>query len=332
MPVSGTACSSRSAPGMPKPLSETSAGRTRALLRRLLCIPALAAALASGACSWSGIANALVPEDGFTLSADIEYGELPRQALDIYRPRGWQSPRPVIVFFYGGRWQRGSKDTYKMLAYTLTEQGYVVVVPDYRLYPAVEFPGFVEDAALAVRWVQRNAARYGGDPARVVLMGHSAGAHIALLLTLDERYLRGVDVESAEAIAGTVGLAGPYDFLPFTDQDVRDVMGPPDGWEQTQPVNFADGNEPPVLLLQGAGDETVKPRNAERLAARIEAEGGCARTAFYPGVGHIEIVVALIAAPIVDLAPVLSDVVRFVESPGCGGGSSEQTKAGTGKR
>ncbi len=277
----------------------------------------MAAALGLGACSWSGIANALVPEDGFTLSADLAYGELPRQSLDVYRPRGWQRPRPVIVFFYGGRWQSGSKDTYKMLAYTLTEQGYVVVVPDYRLYPAVEFPGFVEDAALAVRWVHRNAARFGGDPGQVMLMGHSAGAHIAMLLTLDERYLRAVGVEPAKAVAGTIGLAGPYDFLPFTDQDVRDLMGPPDGWEQTQPVNFVDGNDPPVLLLQGLADETVKPRNAERLAARIQAEGGCASTVFYRGIGHIEIVVALIAAPIVDLAPVLSDVVQFVSSPEC---------------
>ena len=210
-------------------LPAASEARSRAARSGCLLLLVAATALLAG-CSLSTIGTALVPRAGYTTRSDLAYGPLPRQTLDVYRPRGLPTPRPTVVFFYGGRWQSGSKEQYRLLAYTLTQRGYVVVIPDYRLHPQVEFPTFVEDAAHAVRWVRDHIREHGGDPDQVVLMGHSAGAHIAMLLTLDERYLRAVNVDPGDAIAGTVGLAGPYDFLPFEDQDVRDLMGPAEQW------------------------------------------------------------------------------------------------------
>ncbi len=280
-----------------------------------------AAALLAGltACAPLQVVNALVPSGEFTLREGVPYGPDPRQRLDVYRPLGADGDAPVVVFFYGGRWQRGSREAYRLLAYTLTRRGFVVVVPDYRLSPEVEFPVFVEDGARAVAWVREHVARFGGSPDRIALAGHSAGAHIAALLTLDEHYLRDAGIPRG-TVRGTVGLAGPYDFLPFTDADVRALMGPPEQWPETQPIRFVDGTEPPMLLLYGARDRTVRPGNSLRLAERIDKAGGCARTIAYPGLGHIGIVVAF-AAPFLGLAPVTRDAVDFVYAV-CGGGDA----------
>ena len=266
-----------------------------------------------GGCAPLQVANMLIPTDAFLLFEDLAYGELPRQKLDVYRPRGVRQPAPTIVFFYGGRWQRGSKELYRLLGATLARQGWTVVIPDYRLYPAVEFPTFVEDGAQAVRWVRENIREFGGDPEQIILMGHSAGAHIAALLALDERYLRGVDMQPS-VIRGMIGLAGPYDFLPFTDADVRALMGPPEQWPETQPIHFVDGTAPPMLLLHGLEDETVRPRNSSALAARVREEGGCARAVFFPERSHIDILIALAATPLLDLQRgVLAAVREFVQ-------------------
>jgi acetyl esterase/lipase len=267
-------------------------------------------ALLAGGCAPIGLVNALVPSSGFEQTEGIAYGAEPRQKLDVYRPVGLDSAAPVVVFFYGGRWRTGEREQFRFVAEALTSLGAVVVIPDYRLAPEVVFPAFVEDGARAVAWAHRNAAAYGGDPRRIYLMGHSAGAQIAALLALDRRYLDPLSVPDS-AIAGMIGIAGPYDFLPFTDADVRQSMGPPERWPETQPVNFAREGAPPLLLLQGADDETVKPRNATSLAAAERAAGGCVRTVLYPHVGHIAILAAL-WKPLRMIAPVRREVARFI--------------------
>lgn len=219
-----------------------------------------------------------------------------------------------MIFFYGGRWRSGVRGDFLFVAEALASLGAVVVIPDYRLAPDFVFPVFVEDAARAVEWTHRHAARYGGDPDRIYLMGHSAGAHIAALLALDRRYLDSLSVPDS-AIAGLIGLAGPYDFLPFTGPDVRDAMGPPEGWPETQPVRFARREAPPLLLLHGGDDETVEPRNTTSLTEAERAAGGCVRTVLYPHVGHVEILAAL-WAPLRSLAPVREDIARFI-ADGC---------------
>ncbi|MGI9039023.1 MAG: alpha/beta hydrolase [Gemmatimonadota bacterium] len=286
---------------------------TRVLVVALPVVTLLAVAVFAAGCSRLALVNALVPRSDFVRASAIEYGTEPRQKLDVYRPLG-ATAAPVVLFFYGGRWRSGERGEFLFVAEALTSLGVVVVIPDYRLAPEAVFPAFVEDGARAVEWTYRHAGSYGGDPGRIYLMGHSAGAHIAALLALDRRYLDSLGVPNA-AIAGMIGLAGPYDFLPFTGADVRVAMGPPEGWPETQPVRFARRGAPPLLLLHGGSDETVEPRNTTSLAAAERAAGGCVRTALYPKVGHVETLASL-WTPLRSLAPVREDIAQFI-GEGC---------------
>jgi acetyl esterase/lipase len=259
-----------------------------------------------------------VPGSDYVATGDVAYGEGARRRLDVYRPKGpsgLAERAPVVIFFYGGRWNSGAKGDYRFAGEAFASRGFLTVVPDTRLSPEVAYPGFVEDSAQAVRWTIDHAAEYGGDPSRVYLVGHSAGAYNAMMLALDERWLQAVGVDNHEAIAGVVGLAGPYDIAPFEDADLQALFGPPEGWPATQPINHADGRDPPVLLLQGEADDVVKPGNAPRLAAKLNDAGGHAEVKLYPGVDHYRIVGAL-SAPLRGLAPVLDDATTYLRAHG----------------
>ena len=263
-------------------------------------------------CASRRVVDSVLLRNHFGLTQGLPYGSNVRQRLDVYRPRRVEGPAPVIVFLYGGRWQYGSKDEYRLVVDAITRRGLVAVVPDYRLYPEVRFPSWVEDAARAVRWVHDSIHRFGGDPARIVVVGISAGAHTSALLGLDEHYLRQAGVP-ADAVRGFVSLAGPVATV-WTDADVQALMGPRKEWSATYPIAQVGGREPPLLLLQGGRDKTVSPANAGRLAAHIKQRGGCARAIIYAGLNHVGIVVAL-ALDRFNIAPVLEDVLRFSRAP-----------------
>ena len=266
------------------------------LLAPLLLL--LAAGLALAGCSPVTILNAFVPEGRLERTSGIAYGDLPRQRLDVYVPRAKpaQSPAPVVVFFYGGRWQQGERASYLFVAEALTAQGFVVVVPDYRVYPAVQYPGFLDDGVRAVAWTKREIARFGGDPARVFLMGHSAGAHIAAMLAYDEEFLAREGLRRAD-VRGVIGLAGPYDFLPLTDADLVGVFSAAPSLEATQPIRYVHGGEPPSLLITGDADTTVKPGNTVRLAARLREAGSAVVEHHYAHLNHYTLL-ARLAAPL----------------------------------
>jgi acetyl esterase/lipase len=274
---------------------------------------AILAAITLAACSPLRLINAVVASDGYALTADIPYGELPRQKLDVYVPAVPATAvlKPVVVFFFGGGWESGDRDDYRFVGEALTARGNIVVVPDYRLYPDVRFAGFMADAAQAVRWAKRNIDRFGGDPERVYLMGHSSGAHIAAMLTLNREYLETVGMKPAE-LRGMIGLAGPYDFLPFTRESSKTIFGPETEYWRSQPINYVDGGNPPILLMTGNDDDVVHPRNTRHLAARIAASGGAVQTVEYAGVGHVGILVQL-AAPFRGDGSVLKAVSGFVK-------------------
>ena len=286
-----------------------------AAFRLIQAISPLALALIVGlpiaACGPAALLNALVPDDGYRVERDLAYGDAARQRLDLYLPGAVVAPAPVVVFFYGGRWVAGSKTDYRFVGEALAARGFVVVIPDYRLYPEVRFPTFVEDGAAAVAWVRRNIGRFGGEPWQIHLMGHSAGAHIAALLALDRRYLAAAGVEPG-TLESFVGLAGPYDFLPLTDATVKRIFAA-DDLAATQPITFAEGSAPRALLLHGGDDRTVLPRNSQHLAAALEAAGGRAQLRLYPDLDHVALVAAL-AAPLRWLAPVLDDVTGFLRA------------------
>jgi acetyl esterase/lipase len=209
-------------------------------------------------------------------------------SADVYRPAGGGHAAPVVVFLYGGSWQNGQRGYYRFVGRALAGRGFVVVVPDYRKAPAHPFPAFMHDAAAATAWVRGNARAFGGDPARVFLMGHSAGAQIAALLGTDARYLRPHGLRPRD-LAGVVGLAGPYDYTPDTPA-LQQALGPARGWRDTQPLRFVDGDEPPFLLLHGDRDRTVDPGNADRLATALRARGVAVQAQRLPGVGHVALV------------------------------------------
>jgi len=239
----------------------------------------------------------------------LAYGDGPRQRLDVYRPRH-ATNAPVLVFFYGGSWQRGSRDLYRFVGASLAAQGIVTVVPDYSIFPPARFPMFIEDAARAVRFSRDNATQWGGDPARLVLIGHSAGAYIAAMLSFDPQWLRRVRLNSQTDLAGFVGLAGPYDFLPIESRTLRTIFGGANRVE-TQPISFVTGKEAPSLLITAWRDFVVSPEDSRRIAEKIHAHGGVAEVRTYHGVGHLTLIGAFAPALRV-LAPVLRDITQFV--------------------
>ncbi len=270
----------------------------------------LASCLMMAGCS-SALFGVLNVTDGAERVAPVRsvvYDSSHGLQLDVYRPQAAVGDAPLVVYFFGGSWQNGSRNRFAFVGKALAERGVVAVVPDYRLYPEVKFPAFMDDAAKAVAWARANARELGADPQRIFLMGHSAGAHIAALLAADAQYLAAVDLRPAD-LAGVIGLAGPYDLRPKGYPKLEDLFGEPQRWPLARPLDFIDGSEPPFLLLHGTGDNTVWAKNSELMAERLQAAGVEARLELYPDVGHVRILMAL---RFPGLVPVLDDTMDFI--------------------
>ena len=250
---------------------------------------------------------------GVTLVADdVAFGTT-GQTLNVWAPaERAATPRPVLVFFHGGGWVHGDRRAYDFAARAFARAGYIVVVPDYRKVPGVRFPAFVQDGAQAVRWVRDNVARYGGDPKRVALSGHSAGAHTVAMLALDRRWLAAEGVDPAIVRAG-IPMCGPYDFYPFNKKRSRDAMAGVRDPQFTQPIAFARRDAPPLLLLSAGEDAQVGAHNAVNLAAKLKAVGAPVRHRDYPGLSHENVVMAL-SVPFRDKAPVLRESLAFLNT------------------
>jgi acetyl esterase/lipase len=273
----------------------------------------LAAALAG--CSPLSVVNAVSPAGTVHATAAIRYGADPRNMLDVYRPAPGAAAAPVIVFFFGGNWVSGKREDYAFVGRALAARGFVVVVPDYRLYPQVRYPDFLVDAASAVAWTEREIAAYGGDPARVFVMGHSAGAYNAAMLALDPRWLGQQGIKPA-SLRGWIGLAGPYDFLPVQNRTTRPVFNAPDTPVDSQPVNHVSAGAPPALLIAAKEDSLVDPaRNTGGLASRLRAARVPVREMYYDRVSHTTLVASL-SSSLRGLAPTLDAVEAFVRSDG----------------
>lgn len=282
------------------------------IIRKLRLAAALALGALAAGCSPLAAVNRLVPEDGYEREAGLAYGPEARHRLDVYRPRTPDPSGTVVVFFYGGSWRKGAREDYAFAGAAFASRGYLTVVPDYRLYPEVRFPAFLEDGARALAWVRREIAAHGGDPERIVLAGHSAGAHTAALLALDRRYLAAAGVPGS-AIIGAIGLAGPYNFDPAAYRTTRAVFATAATTAETRPVTFAHAEAPPMLLLHGRDDTTVRPKNSSDLAEALEGAGASARYVPLENIGHIAVLLAL-AEPFEGLAPVMPEAEDFLKS------------------
>lgn len=287
-------------------------------------IPLISALLLLSGCTGLGAINSLTSDEGYHVTSNLQYDRVTGEALDVYNTPQAQNA-PVVVFFYGGRWTTGTKEEYKFVGQALTSQGFVVVIADYRKYPQVRFPAFVQDGAKAVKWTRENIQKFGGDPSKIFVMGHSSGAHIAAMLALNESYLKAVG-GSRSWLKGMIGLAGPYDFMPLTAPDMRDMFGPPDRYEQSQPIMFVDGQNPPMLLLAAEDDEVVLIKNTRNLSRAVAKAGGPVETLTYPKVScpafnSHSCILATIAAPLRKQSDVLAGITEFIKRRASGVGS-----------
>ncbi len=257
--------------------------------------------------------NVLSRLEAVRVSAGHAYGPGPRHGLDVYLPAKAVTDRPVAVFFYGGGWEEGDRALYRFVGAALASRGIVTMIPDYRVYPEVCFPGFLQDAAQAVRWAQEHATEFGGDPGRMVVVGHSAGAHIAAMLAFDRQWLAEVGLDATRDLAGMAGLAGPYDFLPLNTLTLEEIFGPEHEHPLSQPINYVCGGEAPVFLVTGSKDNIVDPGNTARLAACIQAHDGEVNARFHSRVDHASILGAF-ARPLRLLAPVLDEIAGFIHA------------------
>lgn len=258
--------------------------------------------------------DALMPKDPGSkrVAEGIAYGENPRHRLDVYAPSSVCSGserRPILVFFYGGSWNSGTRTGYTFVGRAFSAQGFVTLIPDYRLVPQVRYPCFIEDGAAVVRWAKAHAAQYGGDADRIVIAGHSAGAYIAAMLAVDRRWLEA----ERQAIRGFIGIAGPYDFAPFDVSASQEAFGAWPHPAETQPVTWAGSDNPPTLLLVGEEDRTVRPRNSDVLAARLKSAGAPVRIVRYPGVDHVGTLTS-IARPFRRRASIFAEAVDFART------------------
>ena len=267
------------------------------------------------ACSPLSLVNAVSPNGEARATTALRYAPGERRLLDIYRPAHANTNAPVIVFLYGGNWVSGARQDYAFVGQALAARGFVVVIPDYRLYPEVRYPDFLDDSAQAVAWTRREIAAHGGDPAKIFLMGHSAGAYNAAMLALDERWL-GKQGSRPDALRGWIGLAGPYDFLPVENRTTRPVFRYPDTPASSQPVNHVTAAAPPALLIAANSDSLVNPvRNTGGLAARLRSARVPVQELYYDGVSHTTLVASL-STSLERLAPTLDAVEAFVRSDG----------------
>ncbi len=288
------------------PLGTVSLQRRNIMISRSL---ALVLVLVLGACGSPAMMNRMASDEGYKRVENVPYERSRGLDADVYYPPQ-AADAPVVVFFYGGRWQQGDKAEYRFVGQALASRGYVAVLPNVRKYPDVRFPAFMEDAAQAVRWARQSAAQFGGNADKLFVMGHSSCAHIAALLALNPEYLKAAG-GSREWLRGMIGLAGAYDFMPITAPDLRDLFGPVDRFPYSQPVFYVDGQNPPLLLIHGRNDEVLWASNTVNLAQRVAKAGGAVETVLYDSLSH-NMIIGSLASYLRGRADVLDNIEEFV--------------------
>lgn len=288
------------------------------MLRRLLIWTALVL-LAAGALAAFAPSRALnvlsAAAGGYTSREGVPYGPLARQQLDIYTPAAKPPPGgwPMVVFFYGGSWNTGERAGYRFVGAALAAHGVLTLVADYRLYPEVRYPDFLNDSAQALAFGLAEGAHLGANPKRIFVMGHSAGAYNAAMLALDPRWLAATGHSPAE-LAGWIGLAGPYDFFPTDNVAAQPVFFHPNYPAAAQPIEYGSANTPRSFLAAPVNDVLVNPtRSTQGLAKRLRIAGAPVTLKMYERANHTTLIGAM-AWPLRWIAPVLADVLAFIES------------------
>lgn len=287
---------------------------TKNVKSRILIV--LACLFVISGCTKLGALNALLPKDTQTsrILQAVPFGSHPRQKLDVYLPESSKEGRPVVVFLYGGSWNSGRRQDYAFAGHALNSKGYIAVIPDYRLVPEVRYPVFLQDNVAALQWVKQNIAKWAGDASQVYLVGHSAGAYNAVMLSVDSQWTRNIQPDIPK-IAGVVGLAGPYDFLPLKAKTTRAAFVGIEDLSATQPVNLVNKNSAPMLLLTGDQDKLVLPGNSRSLFESAKQTGAPVQFKTYADIGHVKLLLSL-SRPLRKSAPTLKDIDLFFKEIG----------------
>ena len=278
--------------------------------------------------SFAALYSSLTSERDHVASKGIAYGSLNRQKLDVYEPAATAKLAPIVLFIYGGSWTSGDRAIYGFVGAALAARGLTTVIPDYRLAPDVQFPAFVEDAAHAYAWVARTLSTACGERRPIIVMGHSAGAHIAALMALDRSYLARA-APGLPGPAGLIGLAGPYAFDPTTWPSTRAIFSTAGGnHDGARPVAFASSKAPPSLLIHGQDDDVVKITASQTMFEALKAAGADTQKIEFPGVGHIGLILTL-SQPFRWRAETLESIVRFADRIGEGRRAANCIRSGT---
>jgi acetyl esterase/lipase len=257
------------------------------------------------------VLNLLVPRTGYAVHRGLAFGADPRQQLDVYVPHGLTGPAPVLLFFYGGGWQGGDRTNYLAFGQAFASAGIVTAVADYRLYPQVKYPGFVEDAAGALAWLHGHAGEYSADPQRLFVSGHSAGAYNAVMLASEPKFIESHGGR-LDWMRGVIGIAGPYNFLPMSDPVYVDMFHGTNNTD-SMPVYHLDGKRPPMLLVTGGEDSTVAPSNTKSMAAKLTSFGSEVREIHYRGIGHVGVILSLVPG-FRRITRLRQDMIDFIRS------------------
>ena len=253
--------------------------------------------------------NLTAPRSGYRLHRDLAYGEGPRQRFDLYLPEKISSPAPVLLFFYGGAFRAGRKSEYRVMGEAFASRGIVVAVADYRIHPRARFPDFLHDGAAALAAVHARVPEFGGNPSRIFLAGHSAGAYISVMLAANPAFVRAANADPSW-IRGVIAMAGRYHEIPLGDATGVRIFGGP-ARDETRPSSFIDGKRPPMLLLAGADDSPEVLESHSKLASHLKEHGSAVEEITYPRIGHMGIMLAL-APRFRHRAPIRDDIVGFV--------------------
>jgi len=260
------------------------------------------------------ILNALIPKDpgGMLVASNVPYGPHYRHTVDVYAPTEGEGPWPVVCFVHGGAWSYGSKNSYEFVGRAFAAQGYLTILPNYRLVPGDPFPGFVKDTARAINWVTLHAAEYGGDDRTIFLSGHSAGAYNVAMAVLDRKYLDkfGTDISR---IKGVGLMSTPADFELCQSIIAQEVFGLVPDFPSTQPVKFVRPDVPPFLLLHSKVDHICRSWNSMSLHKKLRRAGAKSTLKLYKGVSHVGILLSL-AKPWRSSSPALKDLLGFFAS------------------
>lgn len=267
------------------------------------------AGLALAACVNEQALNQVPPPASVRVTAGVTYDATRGLKLDVYAPAAARHA-PLVVFFFGDRWQRGTRADYRFVGQALADAGFVAMVADTGRYPPATWRRILADGADAVVWAQAHASDYGADGQHPFVMGYSSGAYDAAMLALDPHWLQGAG-GSRDALAGVIGIAGPYAFLPITAPDLRAIFAPPETWPQTQPLFWADGGNPPMQLIASRADRIVDWGSTERLFDRIKRRGGPVEEVVYDQLSHRALVASL-APGQQGQADVMANVAKFI--------------------